>query len=61
MVLIRNVTGVVAAIRNGDAVRTQEVPTIPKILLNPKATFVYECVVLRAQQHEVVDARLTVV
>ena len=39
----------------------QEGPSVLKVLLDPESAFVHQSVVLRAQQHEVIEIRFTTV
>lgn len=46
---------------DGDPVGSHEGPVVSEVLLDPEPTFVHKCVMLRAQQHEVIETRLTTI
>lgn len=54
-IAVDHVAQVIAAVGYRDAVRPQEIPAILEVLLDPEAALVHERVVLRAQQHQVVE------
>jgi hypothetical protein len=52
---------VVTELRNGNAVGPQKGPSVLKVFLDSKAPFVYQRVVPRAQQHEIIEIGFTTV
>ena len=60
-VVIHPVPGVITAVRYGNAVRAEEGPVVLEVSVNPKAPFVHQRMVLRTQQHELVDRRLAAI
>ena len=51
----------IADLGHGDAVRSVEHPALIEVLIDPEAAFVHERVVLRAQQHQIIERRVAAV
>ena len=60
-VIINHVPGVITALGYRNAVRTVEGPVALEVLVDTKAPFVHQRVVLRAQQHQLVHHRLAAI
>ena len=56
--VINRVTGVIATCRNGTTVGTFEEPMVLVVTLDTKPAFVYQPMVARAKQHQVIEVRL---
>jgi len=59
--LIDHILCVITGNRNGNAVGSNEVPAILEVFLNTKTALMDQCVVLRAQQYQVVERCLAAI
>ncbi len=56
---LENISGVAITVGHSDGVRPHKEPAVLKVLVDAKAAFVHQRVVLRAQQHQVVECGLS--